>query len=65
MKSKIKVPNKLIVGTETDLIFNDADFGSNLADNYKHPKTMRTTHKKIKSEVFYTKTPNTTLYKFR
>ncbi|CAD8124638.1 unnamed protein product [Paramecium sonneborni] len=65
MKSKIKLPNKLTVGTDTDIIFNDADFCSNLVDNLRQAKTVRTTHKKTKTELFYTKTPNTTLYKFR
>lgn len=35
MKSKIKAANKLTLGTETDQIFNDADFCSNLADHLK------------------------------
>jgi hypothetical protein len=46
MKSKIKVPNKLSLGTETDLIFNDGDFCANLIDNLRSPNTVRLTHRK-------------------
>lgn len=65
MKSKIKVPNKLSLGTETDLIFNDSEFCSNLVEQLRNPKTVRTNHTKTKTELFYTKTPNTAIHKLR
>lgn len=65
MKSKIKVSNKLSLGTETDLIFNDGDFCGNLIDNLRSPKTVRPTHRKQQTEVFLNKSPTTALYKFR